>query len=255
MSIEVKQIPCLDDNYGFLVHDTETGATASIDTPEVEPINAVLAQEGWTLTHILNTHHHFDHAGGNEALKAQWGCEVIGAANDAERIPGIDRQVADGEEFLLGGATVRVLEVPGHTTGHIAYYFAEAGIAFVGDTLFALGCGRMFEGTAEQMWGSLEKLMALPDETQVYCAHEYTQANAAFAISVEPENEALQQRVEEIAKLRSQGIPTVPTSIGLERQTNPFVRPHSVNLQQTIDRVGADPVAIFAETRKRKDHF
>jgi hydroxyacylglutathione hydrolase len=255
MSIEVRQIPCLDDNYGFLVHDTHTGATASIDTPEVEPINAALAEAGWTLTHILNTHHHFDHAGGNEALKAQWGCEIIGAANDAARIPGIDRQVADGEEFLLGAATVRVLEVPGHTTGHIAYHFAEPGIAFVGDTLFALGCGRMFEGTAEQMWGSLEKLMALPDETKVYCAHEYTQANAAFAISVEPENEALQQRVEEIAKLRAQGFPTVPTSIGLERQTNPFVRPHSVNLQQTIDRVGADPVAIFAETRKRKDHF
>ena len=255
MSIQVKQISCLDDNYGFLVHDTATGATASIDTPEVEPINKALAEQGWKLTHILNTHHHFDHAGGNEALKAQWGCQVIGAANDAERIPGIDRQVVDGEVFELGSASVHVLEVPGHTSGHIAYHFADDKVAFVGDTLFALGCGRMFEGTAEQMWGSLEKLMALPDETLVYCAHEYTQANAAFAITVEPDNQALQARVEEIASLRAQGIPTVPTSIGLERQTNPFVRPDSGNLQQTIDLVGADPVAIFAETRKRKDHF
>ena len=255
MSIQVKQISCLDDNYGFLVHDTATGATASIDTPEVEPINKALADEGWTLTHTLNTHHHFDHAGGNEALKAQWSCQVIGAANDAERIPGIDRQVVDGEVFELGSASVQVLEVPGHTSGHIAYHFADDKVAFVGDTLFALGCGRMFEGTAEQMWSSLEKLMALPDETLVYCAHEYTQANAAFAITVEPDNQALQARVEEIASLRAQGIPTVPTSIGLERQTNPFVRPDSGNLQQTIDLVGADPVAIFAETRKRKDHF
>ena len=255
MSIQVKQIPCLDDNYGFLVHDTATGSTASIDTPEVEPINKALAEQGWKLTHILNTHHHFDHAGGNEALKAQWGCQVIGAANDAERIPGIDRQVVDGEVFELGSASVHVLEVPGHTSGHIAYHFADDKVAFVGDTLFALGCGRMFEGTAEQMWGSLEKLMALPDETLVYCAHEYTQANAAFAITVEPDNQALQARVEEIASLRAQDIPTVPTSIGLERQTNPFVRPDSGNLQQTIDLVGADPVAIFAETRKRKDHF
>ena len=255
MSIQVKQIPCLDDNYGFLVHDTATGSTASIDTPEVEPINKALAEQGWKLTHILNTHHHFDHAGGNEALKAQWGCQVIGAANDAERIPGIDRQVVDGEVFELGSASVHVLEVPGHTSGHIAYHFADDKVAFVGDTLFALGCGRMFEGTAEQMWGSLEKLMALPDETLVYCAHEYTQANAAFAITVEPDNQALQARVEEIASLRAQGIPTVPTSIGLERQTNHFVRPDSGNLQQTIDLVGADPVAIFAETRKRKDHF
>ena len=157
--------------------------------------------------------------------------------------------------FELGSASVQVLEVPGHTSGHIAYHFADDKVAFVGDTLFALGCGRMFEGTAEQMWSSLEKLMALPDETLVYCAHEYTQANAAFAITVEPDNQALQARVEEIASLRAQGIPTVPTSIGLERQTNPFVRPDSGNLQQTIDLVGADPVAIFAETRKRKDHF
>ena len=152
MSIEVKQIPCLDDNYGFLVHDVESGATASIDTPEAEAINAALAEQGWTLTHILNTHHHFDHAGGNEALKAQWGCQIIGAANDAHRIPGIDQQVVEGDVVELGATQVRVLEVPGHTLGHIAYYFEQDQAAFVGDTLFALGCGRMFEGTADQMW-------------------------------------------------------------------------------------------------------
>jgi hydroxyacylglutathione hydrolase len=238
-----------------LVHDVESGATASIDTPEVAPINAALEAKGWKLTHILNTHHHFDHAGGNEALKVQWGCTVVGAANDAHRIPGIDVQVAEGDIYEFGATEVKVLEVPGHTSGHIAYYFEQDHVAFVGDTLFALGCGRLFEGTAEQMWVSLEKLMALPDATTVYCAHEYTQANAAFAVTVEPDNIALQRRVEEIAKLRSQGIPTVPTSIKLERETNPFVRSTSAGLQSTIGLQGADPVAVFAETRKRKDHF
>lgn len=255
MALLVHQFPCLNDNYGYLLHDPDSGVTATIDTPEVDPINAALAQQGWQLTHIFNTHHHFDHAGGNEALKAQWGCTVVGAANDAQRIPGIDVRVRDGEEFEFGGSVAKVYEVPGHTTGHIAFYFAEEGIAFVGDTLFALGCGRMFEGTAEQMWGSLEKLMALPDDTVVYCAHEYTQANAAFALSVEPHNQTLQARSAQIDELRAQGKPTVPTTIGLERATNPFVRPHSEDLQSTIGLTGADPVAVFAETRKRKDNF
>lgn len=255
MALLVHQFACLDDNYGYLIHDPDSGVTATIDTPEVDPINAALQEKGWQLTHILNTHHHFDHAGGNEALKAQWGCTVVGAANDAERIPGIDVRVSDGDEFEFGGSVAKVYEVPGHTTGHIAFYFADEGIAFVGDTLFALGCGRMFEGTAEQMWGSLEKLMALPDDTVVYCAHEYTQANAAFALSVEPNNQALQERAAEIDELRARGIPTVPTTIGRERATNPFVRPQSEDLQATIGLTGADPVAVFAETRKRKDHF
>jgi hydroxyacylglutathione hydrolase len=255
MALEIHQFTCLDDNYGYLIHEPVSGLTATIDTPEVAPINAALEEKGWQLTHILNTHHHFDHAGGNEALKAQWGCTVVGAANDAQRIPGIDVRVSDGEAFEFGEATAKIFEVPGHTTGHIAYYFADEGVAFVGDTLFALGCGRMFEGTAEQMWASLEKLMALPDDTVVYCAHEYTQANAAFALSVEPHNDALRARAAEIDELRAQGIPTVPTTIGLERATNPFVRPQSADLQATIGLTGADPVAVFAETRKRKDHF
>ena len=255
MALEVHQFACLNDNYGYQIHDPVSGATATIDTPEVEPINAALKERGWTLTHILNTHHHFDHAGGNEALKEQWGCTIIGAANDAARIPGIDEMVADGEDLAFGNTHARVLEVPGHTTGHIAFYFADEGVAFVGDALFALGCGRMFEGTAAQMWGSLEKLMALPDETLVYCAHEYTQANAAFAVSVEPNNQALKARAAQIDELRAAGKATVPTTIGLERATNPFVRVHSADLQATIGLTGADPVAVFAETRKRKDNF
>ncbi|MEQ9452076.1 MAG: hydroxyacylglutathione hydrolase [Pseudomonadales bacterium] len=255
MQLQVHQFPCLNDNYGFLIHEPEAGLTATIDTPEVGPINAALAEKGWQLTHILNTHHHFDHAGGNEALKKQWGCTVVGAEIDAERIPGIDVKVRDGENFPFGASVAEVLEVPGHTSGHIAYYFAEDGKAFVGDTLFALGCGRLFEGSPQQMWTSLQKLMALPDDTEVYCAHEYTQANAAFALTVEPQNEALQARAEEIAQLRAAGQPTVPTTIALEKATNPFLRPASETLQSTLGLQGATLVDVFAETRKRKDHF
>lgn len=255
MALEVHMFPCLNDNYGFLVHDPAADVTAVIDTPEVAPINAALVEKGWRLTHILNTHHHFDHAGGNEALKARWHCTVVGAANDAQRIPGIDVGVADGERLEFGSTSALVLEVPGHTRGHIAYYFEEDGIAFVGDTLFALGCGRLFEGTPSQMWTSLQKLMALPDDTVVYCAHEYTQSNAAFALSVEPGNEALLARSAQIDRLRARGLPTVPTTIGLEKATNPFLRPHSPNLRATVGMEEDDPVAVFAETRRRKDHF
>lgn len=255
MTLEVHMFPCLNDNYGFLVHDGDADVTAVIDTPEVAPINDALEEKGWRLTHILNTHHHFDHAGGNEALKARWGCTVVGAANDADRIPGIDVRLADGDRFEFGTTSALVLEVPGHTRGHIAYYFEDDGIAFVGDTLFALGCGRLFEGTPAQMWSSLQKLMALPDDTVVYCAHEYTQSNAAFALTVEPGNDALVKRSAEIDRLRANGQPTVPTTIGLEKATNPFLRPHSGNLRATVGIREDDPVAVFAETRRRKDHF
>ncbi|NOX51524.1 MAG: hydroxyacylglutathione hydrolase [Gammaproteobacteria bacterium] len=255
MALEVHQFTCLSDNYGFLLHDNESGCTATIDTPAVEAINTALEEKSWKLTHILNTHHHFDHAGGNEALKEQWGATVVGADNDAQRIPGIDVRVRDGETYEFGASAAQILEVPGHTSGHIAYYFAADGISFVGDSLFALGCGRLFEGTPQQMWTSLQKLMALPDETVVYCAHEYTQANAAFALTVEPNNPELVKRAEEIDRLRADGIPTVPTSIGLERATNPFVRPMSEGLQITIGLKDAELVEVFAETRRRKDHF
>jgi len=255
MSLQVHQFPCRTDNYGFLVHDSEQNTTASVDTPDADAINAALEEKGWSLTHILNTHHHGDHTVGNLALKEKWNCIIVGAANDEERIPGIDVRVSDGDIYDFGSFKAQVFEVPGHTTGHIAYYFASEDMAFVGDTMFALGCGRVFEGTHEMMWNSLEKLMALPDETTIYCAHEYTQANAAFALTVEPGNEALVTRAKEIDELRAQGIPTVPTTIGLERATNPFVRPMSENLQETIGLRGADLVAVFAETRIRKDNF
>ncbi len=255
MPLQVHQFPCRSDNYGFLAHDPDSGSTACIDTPDADATNAGLEEKGWRLTHILNTHHHGDHTGANLELKERWECTIIGAANDAERIPGIEVRVSDGDVYEFGSLQAKVLEVPGHTTGHIAYYFESGGIAFVGDTLFALGCGRLFEGTPEMMWNSLQKLMALPDETVVYCAHEYTQANAQFALSVEPGNESLVARSREIDDLRAQGLPTVPTTIGLERATNPFVRPMSENLQSTIGLNGADLVAVFAETRKRKDNF
>lgn len=255
MALEVHQFPCLRDNYGFLLHDPISGATAAVDTPEVEPINTALAQRGWRLTHILNTHHHADHSAGNEALKAQWQAEVVGAACDAHRIPGIDTQLVDGEIFRFGSSHAKVLETPGHTIGHISYYFAQDAIAFVGDTLFVLGCGRLFEGSPAQMWTSLGKLMALPDDTTVYCAHEYTLANAKFALSVDPHNTDLVARSKEIETLRAQDLPTVPTTIGLERATNPFVRPDSATLQASLEMVGSDVISVFAETRKRKDHF
>ena len=253
--LEVHQFPCLSDNYGYLIHDSVNDLTAAIDTPEVAPLNRALEDKGWKLTHILNTHHHFDHSGGNLELKKQWNCTIVGSKTDAARIPGIDVEVDDGDTYQFGDHTARVFDVSGHTIGHIAYYFPDDGDLFSGDALFALGCGRLFEGTAVQMWTSLQKLINLPDETRVYCAHEYTQSNAAFALSVEPQNEKLQQRSNEIDVLRSGGKPTVPSTLGLEKATNPFLRPASQDLQVTIGLEGADLVDVFAETRRRKDSF
>ncbi|MDO8837863.1 MAG: hydroxyacylglutathione hydrolase [Parvibaculum sp.] len=253
--LQIHQFPCLSDNYGYLVHEPSSGATATIDTPEVEPILKALADRGWKLTHILNTHHHFDHAGGNAALKKETGCMVIGPRGEKDLIPGIDRAVGEGDIVELGAAKARVIEVPGHTRGHIAYSFADDKIAFVGDTLFALGCGRLFEGTPQQMWTSLNKLMALPDDTTVYCAHEYTQSNARFALSVEPQNAALVARAREIDEKRARGEWTVPTTIGLEKATNPFLRAASPDLRLTVGMQSASDVEVFAETRKRKDNF
>jgi hydroxyacylglutathione hydrolase len=254
-TIRVHQFPCLSDNYGYLVHDEASGATATVDTPEVAPIMAALEETGWTLTHILNTHHHFDHAGGNLEIKDKTGCQIVGPRGEADAIPGIDVSVGDGDTVVFGNHTAKVLDVPGHTRGHIAYWFEAAGIAFVGDTLFALGCGRLFEGTPAQMWTSLQKLIALPDNTIVYCAHEYTQSNAAFALTVEPQNAALIERSKQIDALRAEGKPTVPTTIKLEKDTNPFLRPDSKDLQETIGKLGSPLVDVFAETRRLKDNF
>jgi hydroxyacylglutathione hydrolase len=254
-ALEIEMFPCLADNYGFLLHDSEAQVTAAVDTPDAEAILAALHARGWKLTHILNTHHHGDHAGGNLALKERTGCRIVGPAHDAGRIPGIDVGVADGDRFALGSHAVEVLETPGHTRGHIVYYLPEDGVAFVGDTLFALGCGRLFEGTPAQMWASLQKLLRWPDATRIYCAHEYTQANARFALTVEPGNAALAERAREIGRLRASGRPTVPTTLGLEKATNPFLRPASENLRATIGLGDGDEVAVFAKTRALKDAF
>lgn len=252
-ALEIYQFPCLSDNYGFLVHDSESGETACIDTPETAPILAALEKTGWTLTQIWNTHHHYDHAGNNEEIKRITGCAIAGPAGEADKIPAIDRAVDDGDTVMLGAHEAHVLNVGGHTLGHIAFHME--GHAFVGDSLFALGCGRVFEGTMAQMWESLQKLNALPDGTQIYCAHEYTTSNAAFAVTIDPDNEVLSQRVAEISALRAANKPTVPTEIALERATNPFLRATDANVQARLNMSGAPAVDVFAEIRARKDSF
>lgn len=252
-ALEIYQFPCLSDNYGFLVHDSESGETACIDTPETAPILAALEKTGWTLTQIWNTHHHYDHAGNNEEIKRITGCTITGPAGEADKIPAIDRAVDDGDTVMLGAHEAHVLNVGGHTLGHIAFHME--GHAFVGDSLFALGCGRVFEGTMAKMWESLQKLNALPDGTQIYCAHEYTTSNAAFAVTIDPDNEALSQRVAEISALRAANKPTVPTEIALERATNPFLRATDANVQARLNMSGAPAVDVFAEIRARKDSF
>lgn len=248
--------PCLADNYGYLVHDAAARVTATIDTPDAEAIRAALEAKGWTLTHILNTHHHADHAGGNLALKRATGCTIVGPRADAERIPGIDVEVGEGDEIWLGTHRVQVFDTPGHTRGHIVYLLPDDDVAFVGDTLFSLGCGRLFEGTPAQMWSSLEKIRRWPDATLLYCAHEYTAANAAFAITVEPTNPALAARRAEVERLRRRGEPTIPTSVGLEKATNPFLRPMSAALRATLGMpADAALVDVFARTRALKDAF
>jgi len=255
MTIEIRQFPCLSDNYGYLVRDAETGSVAAIDTPDVGAINAALDKEGWALTHILNTHWHPDHAGGNLALKERWGCRIIGPKGEASKIPGIDEEADEGDLIRLGASTAIVRATPGHTLGHIIYHFKDDGAAFVGDTIFALGCGRLFEGTPEQMWTSLSKIAVMPRETKLYCAHEYTEANARFAVTVDPKNESLAQRYETIKTLRAAGKPTVPSSVADELVTNPFLRAKDPGVQKAVGMDGGDPVAVFAEVRKRKDRF
>ncbi len=239
MTLTVRQFPCLSDNYGFLVRDDSSGRTACIDTPDAEAILAALRAAGWSLDFILNTHWHPDHAGGNAAVKAATGAIAVGPA-EVTRIAPLDRTVAGGDQVALGESLFQVIESGGHTLGHIAYFEPEARVAFVGDTLFALGCGRLFEGTAEQMWASLSRLAALPGETKVYCAHEYTAANARFALTVDADP-AVKARAEDIFAARRRGEATVPTTIALERDTNPFLR-------------AADADA-FAAVRAAKDSF
>ena len=253
--LEVHQFACLSDNYGFLLHDSESGDTACIDTPDGEACLREAAAKGWRITHIWNTHWHPDHAGGNAAIKAATACVVVGPAEVGKLGTAPDRVVVDGDEVALGAHRARVIDVGGHTNGHIAYHLPDAGIAFVGDSLFALGCGRMFEGTPVQFWASLSRLKALPPETKLYCAHEYTQSNARFALHADPANTALQAYAESVADKRARGEWTVPTTLDRELAANPFLRADEPVVAAAVGLAGADPVTVFAEVRRRKDNF
>ncbi len=256
MALELVTIPCLADNYCFLMHCSETGDTAVIDVPEAAPVSAALRERGWALTHVLLTHHHYDHIDGLEEVKAEYpDAVVIGAEADAHRLPPLDLKVKEGDTITVGIEWVRVIDVSGHTMGHIAFHFPESEVVFTGDSLMALGCGRLFEGTPPRMFESLAKLAALPPETTVCSGHEYTLANAKFALTIEPGNAALQARAKDTEKLRAAGIPTVPSRLGLELETNPFLRSKSPEVQQTVGLLNGDPVAVFAAVRKAKDDF
>jgi len=253
--LTILQIPVLTDNYIYLVHDPVSGETAVIDPALAQPVLDVLDKKSWRLTYIMNTHHHWDHVGGNLELKQQTGCKIIAAQADRDRIPGIDIGVSEDDVISLGSHLARVISTPGHTSGHIVYHFAEDGALFCGDTLFVMGCGRLFEGTPEQMWSSLQKLKALPPSTRIYCTHEYTSANGRFALSVEPDNHHTQQKMLEVQKLRAENKPTVPSTIEQERATNPFFRADSMSIKKTLGLANQSPVHVFTELRKLKDSF
>ena len=250
---EIVTVPCLSDNYAFLIHHAETGQTALVDAPEAAPIRAELDRRGWTLSHILITHHHGDHIDGVDELRGD--AQVIGAADDAARLPSLDAAYGDGDSFDFAGHPVHVMDVSGHTIGHIAFHIPDAAAVFTADSLMALGCGRLFEGKPAQMWQSLSKLAALPDDTIVCSGHEYTAANGRFAITIEPENPDLQARIADIADKRANGIPTVPSTLALEKATNPFLRAHLDSVKSNIDMPNASDADAFAEIRARKDNF
>lgn len=255
MALEIEQFICRSDNYGVLFHDPASGATAAIDAPDAAPIEAALAARGWRLTDIFVTHHHGDHTAGIEALKAKHRAKVTGPKREAEKIPGLDATVAGGDTVKLGSVEFKVLDLPGHTLGHIGYHAPSEGVAAVGDTLFAMGCGRILEGTPQMLWSSLETLARLPHSTQFYCGHEYTVANARFAVTIEPDNANLVARFKEVEAVRAKGGMTLPTTLEAELKTNPFLRAKEPSVKARLNLTGAQDWQVFAEIRARKDKF
>jgi hydroxyacylglutathione hydrolase len=247
--------PCLSDNYGVLLHDPESGATASIDAPEAAPVEAALKKTGWRLTDILVTHHHGDHTAGIAELKRRYKCRVIAPRREAQRIADVDETVGEGDTVRVGGLQGRVIDTPGHTAGHISYFFPADKLAFVGDTLFSIGCGRVIEGDAQMMWQSLLKLRDLPDDTKFFCGHEYTEANIRFAKTIEPDNARLSARAAEVTKQRAAGNPTIPATIGAEKAENPFLRADLPDVAKAVGLAGSPAWKVFAEIRERKNKF
>ncbi len=255
MALELVTVACLSDNYAYLVHDAASGETAVIDVPEAAPIITALADRGWRVSQVWLTHHHADHVQGLEELLATHTAKVTGGAADAHRLPKLDVAVSEGDTLKIGDEVGHVMEVSGHTVGHIAFHFPESKLAFTADSLMAMGCGRVFEGTMPQMWDSLCKLAALPPDTTICSGHEYTTANARFAVTVDPDNPKLISRIEEIGRTRADGRPTVPSLLSEELATNPFLRAIDPAVQAHLNMAGSEPVDVFAELRKRKDNF
>lgn len=254
MAAQIHQFMCLQDNFGVLIHDPLTGATASMDAPEAGPILSALTETGWSLTDILVTHHHNDHIGGIAGLIEKFpAARIVAPEPDRARIPGAQLYVSEGQTIKVGNLTARIIETPGHTSGHIVYFFEQDHLLFAGDTLFALGCGRAFEAPPHILHASLQKLVRLPEDTKIYCGHEYTLSNGRFALSVDPENPALRKRFAGIEALRAADKPTLPTTLQLELETNPFLRAHDAGIQKALGMTGADPAAVFTELRERKN--
>jgi hydroxyacylglutathione hydrolase len=253
MAAEIRIFTCLTDNFGYLIHDDATKATASIDAPEAGPIVKALEREGWKLTDILITHYHGDHVGGVAELKQKYGCRVVAPHDKSAHIANVDARVANGDVVKVGNLLARVLETPGHTLDHISYVFDSEKTLFAADTLFSIGCGRVFEGNYPMMWDSLLKLRALPDDFRLYCGHEYTAANVKFALSVEPDNPALKARADEVTRLRAEGKPTIPTLLGEEKKANVFLRADNPSVAAKLHLKGASASEVFKELRERKN--
>ncbi len=255
MAVEIRLVPCLSDNYAVILHEADTNTTVLIDAPEAAPIEKALDASGWKLTHMLITHKHGDHVEGIAPLKKKYGATVIGPRGEANEIPMIDTKVAEGDVVSVGNMKAKVFETPGHTAGHIVFWFEKEKLLFAGDTLFALGCGRCFERPPATLWESILKIRDLPGDTRLYCGHEYTLSNAKFSVTVDPKNAALKKRFAEIEKARAEGRPTVPSLMSVERETNPFLRPDHPDVAEAVGMRGADPAAVFTELRERKNSF